>query len=201
MGAVVELTDEEWGLVEHLFDPPVHRGVKGTIPRRDIVDAILWLARTGCQWRRPGTGSAIEHEPAQLVAQPLVVEHEIPNLKGELSTLPLALQAAGLLALVLSRSRPRRPDRVGRGTELVGRHMAHRRGLTGGVRCLPRGTGHLSGCCVRGEGGRAGLSPRDLTPRPGTPKVDRASRTVVLGPRLLEVVEHVLRAVSRPHRE
>jgi transposase len=51
MGAVVELTDEEWGLVEHLFDPPVHRGVKGTIPRRDIVDAILWLARTGCQWR------------------------------------------------------------------------------------------------------------------------------------------------------
>jgi putative transposase len=48
---VVELTDEEWGLVEHLFDPPVHRGVKGTIPRRDIVDAILWLARTGCQWR------------------------------------------------------------------------------------------------------------------------------------------------------
>ena len=51
MGAVVELTDEEWALVEHLFDPPVHRGVKGTIPRRDIVDAILWVARTGCQWR------------------------------------------------------------------------------------------------------------------------------------------------------
>jgi len=51
MGAVVELTDGEWGLVEHLFDPPVHRGVKGTIPRREIVDAILWVARTGCQWR------------------------------------------------------------------------------------------------------------------------------------------------------
>src|SRR6266536_406137 len=57
MGAVVELTDEEWGLVEHLFDPPVHRGVKGTIPRRDIVDAILWLARTGCQWRHLPDGS------------------------------------------------------------------------------------------------------------------------------------------------
>ena len=51
MGAVVELTDGEWSLVEGLFDPPVHRGVKGTIPRRDIVDAILWVARTGCQWR------------------------------------------------------------------------------------------------------------------------------------------------------
>ena len=51
MGAVVELSDVELGLVEHLFDPPVHRGVKGTIAKRDMVDAILWLARTGCQWR------------------------------------------------------------------------------------------------------------------------------------------------------
>jgi putative transposase len=51
MGVVVELTDDEWSLVEDLFDPPVHRGVKGTIPRRDIVSAILWIARTGCQWR------------------------------------------------------------------------------------------------------------------------------------------------------
>ncbi len=50
-------------------------------------------------------------------------------------------------------------------------------------------------------GGRAGLSPRDLTPRPGTPEVDRPTRTVVLRPCPLEVVQHVLRAVSRPHRE
>ena len=51
MGAVVELTDEEWGLVKDLFDPAVHHGVRGTIAKREIVDAILWLARTGCQWR------------------------------------------------------------------------------------------------------------------------------------------------------
>jgi hypothetical protein len=50
-------------------------------------------------------------------------------------------------------------------------------------------------------GRRASLGHGDLIPRPGAPKVDRASRTVVLGPRPLEVVEHVLRAVSRPHRE
>jgi transposase len=42
MGAVLELTDDEWSLVESLFDPPVHRGVKGAIARRDIVNAILW---------------------------------------------------------------------------------------------------------------------------------------------------------------
>ena len=51
MGAVAELTNEEWAIVEHLFDPLVHRGVKGTIPRREMVNAILWVARTGCQWR------------------------------------------------------------------------------------------------------------------------------------------------------
>lgn len=51
MGAVIALTDREWDLVKDLFDPPEHPGVTATIPRRDIVDAVLWLARTGCQWR------------------------------------------------------------------------------------------------------------------------------------------------------
>src|SRR5438552_19127665 len=74
----------------------------------------------------PRNPSAVEHEPAQLVAQPLVVKHEIPNLERKLSTLPLALQAAGRLAVVLRRSRLGRPDRVGRRTQLVGRHLAHR---------------------------------------------------------------------------
>jgi hypothetical protein len=50
-------------------------------------------------------------------------------------------------------------------------------------------------------GRRAGLSPRDLTPRPGTPEVDRPTWTVVLRPCLLEVVQRVLRAVSRPDRQ
>jgi transposase len=92
-GAVVEVQDEEWVWPGDLYDSPVHHGVKGTIPRRDIVDAILWVAWTGCQWRHlpagfpepvreaarradviAGTGdglracqSAIEREPAQLV--------------------------------------------------------------------------------------------------------------------------------------
>jgi len=145
--------------------------------------------------------SAVEREPAQLVAQPLVVEDEFADLVGKLSTLPLALQAAGLLAFVLGRRRPCRPDRVGRGPELVGRHMAHRPGLAGsvpGMTCCPI---QVPGRRIRVAGRRAGLSPCDLTPRPGTPKVDGVSWTVVRGPCVLEVVEHVLCAVCRPHRE
>jgi hypothetical protein len=145
--------------------------------------------------------SAVERKPAQLVAQPLVVEHKFSDLVGELRALPLALQAASRLALVFSRCRPRRPDRVGRSTELVGRHMAHRRGLAGSVRGMPCCPTQVSGRGVCMAGRRAGLSPRDLTPRPGTPEVDRPTWTVVLRPCLLEVVQHVLRAVSCPDRQ
>ena len=145
--------------------------------------------------------SAIERKPAQLVAQALIVEHEFSDLVRELSALPLALQAASRLALVFSRCCPRRPDRVGRSTELVGRHMAHRRGLAGGVRGMARRPAQVSGGGVCMAGRNAGLSPPDLAPRPRTPELDRPTWTVVRGPCLLEVVQHVLRAVSRPDRQ
>jgi len=144
--------------------------------------------------------SAGEHKPAKLVSQPLVVEHEIPDLTGKLGTLPLALPTAGLHAVVLSCCRPRRSDRVGRRSESVGRYMADCRGLTGQLgmpSCPPQVSGR--GVCMAGR--RAGLSPRDLIPRPGAPEVDRPTWTVVLRPFSLEVVQHVLRAVSGPHRE
>ena len=79
--------------------------------------------------------------------------------------------------------------------------MAHRRGLAGSVRGMPWCPAQVSGRGVCMAGRRAGLSPRDLAPRPGTPEVDRPTWTVVLRPCPLEVVERVLRAVSRPQRE
>src|SRR4029453_10741833 len=95
----------------------------------------------GSERRRLGAGkvpgSAVEREPAQVVAQLLIVEHKLSDLVGELGPLPLALQTAGFHAAVFSGCRARRPDRVSRGTELVARHVAHRRGLTGSVRGMP----------------------------------------------------------------
>src|SRR3954451_21063202 len=53
-----DLTDEQWALVEPLVPVLSTRG-KGTrggrppkFPRRRIVDAILYLDRTGCSWRQ-----------------------------------------------------------------------------------------------------------------------------------------------------
>jgi transposase len=51
MAAIIELGNAEWALVEHLFDPPGRRGRPALYSRREMVDAILFLARTGCQWR------------------------------------------------------------------------------------------------------------------------------------------------------
>lgn len=51
MSFVIALTDEQWELVAELFDPPGRRGAPAVIPRRQMVDAMLILARTGCQWR------------------------------------------------------------------------------------------------------------------------------------------------------
>lgn len=48
---MIELDSTEWALVEDLFDPPGRAGRPATYSRRDMVNAILFIARTGCQWR------------------------------------------------------------------------------------------------------------------------------------------------------
>ncbi len=51
MSFAIALSDEQWELVADLFEPPGRRGAPAVIPRRQMVDAMLFLARTGCQWR------------------------------------------------------------------------------------------------------------------------------------------------------
>ena len=51
MSAIVQISDSKWALVAMLFDPPNREGEPARCLRRDVVDAILFLARTGCQWR------------------------------------------------------------------------------------------------------------------------------------------------------
>jgi transposase len=47
-----DLTDEEWELVEPLLPPPGEGGRPEKHPRREVVDAILYVVRTGCSWRQ-----------------------------------------------------------------------------------------------------------------------------------------------------
>lgn len=47
----IAFTDQQWALVEPIFDPPRRPGASARIARRQMVEAMLFLARTGCQWR------------------------------------------------------------------------------------------------------------------------------------------------------
>jgi transposase len=47
-----DLTDQQWELVEPLLPAVKTGGRPETHPRRAIVDAILYVVRTGCSWRQ-----------------------------------------------------------------------------------------------------------------------------------------------------
>ncbi len=46
-----DLTDEQWQRIEPLVGRPDPRGAINKYPRRDVINAILYLNKTGCQWR------------------------------------------------------------------------------------------------------------------------------------------------------
>ncbi len=46
-----DLTDAQWSLIEPLLPPPATGGRREKHPRREIVNAILYLDRAGCAWR------------------------------------------------------------------------------------------------------------------------------------------------------
>jgi|SRR5215203_2114771 len=47
-----DLSDAEWMILEPWLDPPRSRqGRPRSVARREILDAIFYQLRTGCQWR------------------------------------------------------------------------------------------------------------------------------------------------------
>jgi transposase len=46
-----DLTDDEWALVEPLIPPAKRGGRKRTRDERDLVNGLMYVLSTGCQWR------------------------------------------------------------------------------------------------------------------------------------------------------
>ena len=46
-----DLTDAEWGLVAPLIPPAKHGGAKRTVDVREIINGLMYILSTGCQWR------------------------------------------------------------------------------------------------------------------------------------------------------
>ena len=46
-----DLTDEEWALVTPLIPPAKRGGNKRTVNVREVVNGLMYILSTGCQWR------------------------------------------------------------------------------------------------------------------------------------------------------
>ena len=46
-----DLTDDEWRLIEPLISPGKRGGSKRTVVMREVVNGLLYVLSTGCQWR------------------------------------------------------------------------------------------------------------------------------------------------------
>ena len=45
-----DLTDREWSLIEPLIPPARRGGNRRTVVVRDVVDGVMYILSTGCQW-------------------------------------------------------------------------------------------------------------------------------------------------------
>jgi len=46
-----DLTDEEWSVIEPLIPPARHGGRSREVAMREVVDGVMYVLTTGCQWR------------------------------------------------------------------------------------------------------------------------------------------------------
>ena len=46
-----DVTDEEWSHVRPLLPPAKRGGAKRTVDLREVVNGLLYVLSTGCQWR------------------------------------------------------------------------------------------------------------------------------------------------------
>ena len=46
-----DLSDEQWALIEPLIPPPRSGGYTRTMDMRELVNAVLYVTKNGCQWR------------------------------------------------------------------------------------------------------------------------------------------------------
>ncbi len=46
-----DMTDEEWTLIESLLPRRTYRGASLWTPKRDVINAIFYVNRSGCAWR------------------------------------------------------------------------------------------------------------------------------------------------------
>ena len=142
--------------------------------------------------------SAVKHRPADVVPQPLVIEHELANRLRELVTLPSALESPCGIALAFRRGSTCGLDRIGGRTEFVRGDVCDGPRLASSVRGMPCCATQVSGRAHCMAARRASLHHLYLATHPGASVLDRFTWSWVLRLNRLEQVKDVLRARRRP---
>jgi transposase len=62
-----DVTDEEWALIAPLIPPAKRGGNKRTVIEREIVNGLMFILSTGCQWARAAQGFAAPHHGERLL--------------------------------------------------------------------------------------------------------------------------------------
>lgn len=64
------LTDVEWAAVEHIFDPPGRTGRPPKYPRRQMLDACIYVLRSGCAAMSAATRIRPQRSPTRSRSRP-----------------------------------------------------------------------------------------------------------------------------------
>jgi transposase len=126
-----DLTDEQWVLIEPLLPAPHWDGRREKHPRREVVDAIAYVNRTGCSWRQLPR----DFPPWQTVYRYFVRWEEQGVTERYLAVLRRRLRreqgrAAEASAAVMDTQSVKGADTVGRGSRGYGA-MTRTKGSTG----------------------------------------------------------------------
>ncbi|NJC20993.1 hypothetical protein BJ994_000069 [Arthrobacter pigmenti] len=140
----------------------------------------------------------IEHRPADIVAQPLIIQNQLVYLIRKLAPLPLALTFARCRAELFRHISTYSLDRVGSGAQLMRGNVGNRTSLTSskcGVTCWAT---QLPGCPHRMTTRRTRLHHANLTTRPSPSVFNGFARPWVAGLGRLKEMEDMLRARRSP---
>src|SRR2546423_13114340 len=150
--------------------------------RRRRTSAVISAPERQATFWKPDALSAVEHRPADVVPQTLIVEHELANRLGELVALPQALESPCALALSFRCGSTGGLDRVGGCSELVRGDVRDDSCLAGGVcsmACCPTQVSCRRHCMAARC---SGLGHWDLAAHPGPELLNRVTRSAVLRP-------------------
>ncbi len=151
--------------------------------------------------RRDQIGSAVEHRPADFVAQPLIVKYKLANRIRKLVPLPLALTTPRGLAPVRVRGSTGGFDRVGGSTKLMRGDVRNSPSLARSVSGMPGRPAQVSGRTHGMTARSPSLHHLHLSTCPSAGMFDRLARPWILRLSRLEKVKDVLRARCRPNGE